>query len=152
MSSILCSELDYRAVKIFLSGQSFFLGLSQVVGQAHNCLVTCMSVYFYISVCARYNSCCSGGFHAVRALNQSYPRQDAGQIWKGYCPPLLWLLYWNIVRVHVTYFGWCTVCSPAGILWKTSTREISIFVGTKCHSPSSPCRLKFCKCPSWQTL
>lgn len=102
MSGILCSELDYRAVKLFLSGQSFFLGLSQVIGQTHNCVVTCVSVYFYISDYTGYNSCCSGGFHAVRALNQSYPHQGGGQIWNCHCcnccigilsEYLFWLVY-----------------------------------------------------------
>lgn len=76
MSRILCTELDYRAVNIFHSGQSLFLGLSQVIGPVQNCVVICVSVYFYISDSTRYNSCCFWGFHAVGALNLILTRAD----------------------------------------------------------------------------
>lgn len=152
MSRILCSKLDYRAVKIFLWPVFFPWFVTGYWSGSQLCSHMCVNVFLYLWL-YWVQSCCSEGFHAVRALNQSYPHQGVGQIWKCHCTPLGWLLYWNIVRIHVTCFDWCTVCSPSGFLWKTSTRETSVFVGTKCQqSPSNPCRLKFSKHPSWQML
>lgn len=134
--------------KSFSAGQSFFLGLSQVIGQAHNCVLTCIChcIFIFLTVL--------GTARVVLGVSMQLEDLTLPGCWANLEMPLLCLLYWNIVRVSVSCFGWWTVCSPSGILRKTSTREASICVGTLnvSSSPRSPCRVKFSKWASWKML
>lgn len=76
--------------KSFSAGQSFFLGLSQVIGQAHNCVRTCMCHCIFISLTVLGTTrVVLGVSMQLEDLINLNLYQGAGQIWKHHCPPLL---------------------------------------------------------------
>lgn len=126
--------------KSFSAVQSFFLGLSQVIGQAHNCALTCMCHCIFISLTVlgttRVVLGVSTQLEDLIDLNLSRVLGKFGNTIAHHCCDCCIGI---LLAVWVSCFGQWTVCSPSGILWKTSTRVASICVGTKCQQfPKQP--------------
>lgn len=126
MSRILCSELDYRAVKTFLSGLSSLV--CHRLLQAHNSVVTCVCQCIFISLTIWSTTGVVLGVsmqleHLISLILTRVLGRSENSI-AHHCHDCC---IWNIVRVHTAYFGWCTVCS----------RETSICVPLNATPPAA---------------